>query len=446
MCGTVHKEQLKDKSLILPIRFAASQLGEGLQLSEEGDVVVCEGDQTMGCAISMMPIVPSQEAEVKFEVRVEEIRSTDAPDGLCIGVVLDSPEQVARMKEPPETLDMFQKAWVVGYDGQSFNGATQEWIDIDWQPKCLKLGDIVGARVTKGGQLDIYINNVFTVSGPKGIPVHMPLYAAVGLMGATKSVRILQPKKEDTTSSTKLRISDLTSGSAMFVNEDGSSSESTGECSPGKSSLRLPNPTPEESLRNAKHEEESRRLSMASQDGWRRFAEPATPGNLQFSKEGDVVTIRGETGQEMAVVIGAAPLSPSKGQVYFEVCIEKLNERVVVEEGLCIGITLDSPSQVAAMKEVPLTIDWLPKAWSVGYDGQTFDGSTQEWADVSWQPHSLKTRDIVGALVTREGQLQIFVNDELVVAGPRGGFNLWLRLRSRWLGTWDERARFDGIK
>ena len=63
---------------------------------------------------------------------------------------------------------------------------------VDWDPRSLEEGDVVGLLITASeGELIIFRNGKAVCAGPRGIPVACELYPVVDLLGAARAVRWL---------------------------------------------------------------------------------------------------------------------------------------------------------------------------------------------------------------------------------------------------------------
>eukprot|EP00913_Durusdinium_trenchii_P005331 g4975.t1 len=71
--------------------------------------------------------------------------------------------------------------------------------------------------------------------------------------------------------------------------------------------------------------------------------------------------------------------------------------------------------------ELPLTMDEVDPCWLLGFDGVEWDGAQLTWGPASWSPATLKVGDVVGVLVTLQGELQA------MDAGRMSGQGDWLR-------------------
>lgn len=145
------------------------------------------GEVMHGVVIGAQPLTPGP-AGLYFEVELEEVRSEEMPDGLSLGVTATPPEAV---QEIPATAEHVPQTWIVGYDGQMWDALDGTLSQVDWDPRSLQQGDVVGVLVTLSeGELLIFRNGVACCPGPRGIPVRdCQLYAVVDLLGAARSVK-----------------------------------------------------------------------------------------------------------------------------------------------------------------------------------------------------------------------------------------------------------------
>eukprot|EP00929_Paragymnodinium_shiwhaense_P096502 TRINITY_DN58107_c0_g3_i3.p1 TRINITY_DN58107_c0_g3~~TRINITY_DN58107_c0_g3_i3.p1 ORF type:complete len:1044 (-),score=101.90 TRINITY_DN58107_c0_g3_i3:44-3175(-) len=145
------------------------------------------GEDMHGVVVSAKPLCTSN-VGLYFEIKVEEVRPENMPDGLTVGVTATSPQSAA--KAEPATAEHLPHTWTLGYDGQMWDATTGELTSISWDPRCLVEGDTVGVLVTKAeGEMIVFRNGVPCCPGPRGIPVGLcPLFAVVDLLGAARAV------------------------------------------------------------------------------------------------------------------------------------------------------------------------------------------------------------------------------------------------------------------
>eukprot|EP00928_Gymnodinium_smaydae_P071177 TRINITY_DN54838_c0_g1_i1.p1 TRINITY_DN54838_c0_g1~~TRINITY_DN54838_c0_g1_i1.p1 ORF type:complete len:437 (-),score=73.37 TRINITY_DN54838_c0_g1_i1:263-1573(-) len=128
------------------------------------------------------------EGEAYFEVRVESTNEEDkALDGLTVGVMLGSPSDV--IKHPPDFADEIPDSWSAGFDGCYCHDGDMS--PIDWSPKELKVGDEVGVLITRNRDFCVLVNGELKATGLHKVPVGVPLYAFVNLMGRTTAVSLV---------------------------------------------------------------------------------------------------------------------------------------------------------------------------------------------------------------------------------------------------------------
>eukprot|EP00746_Dinoflagellata_sp_MGD_P166949 gnl/MRDRNA2_/MRDRNA2_97200_c0_seq1.p1 gnl/MRDRNA2_/MRDRNA2_97200_c0~~gnl/MRDRNA2_/MRDRNA2_97200_c0_seq1.p1 ORF type:complete len:381 (+),score=72.66 gnl/MRDRNA2_/MRDRNA2_97200_c0_seq1:79-1221(+) len=126
-----------------------------------------------------------------FEVRIEKT-SPDIQDpvGLAIGVTTTPPSQWP--KALPGTADEIDRMWLVGYDGDMWDGANQKWTTGNWSGAHLIAGDRVGLQVNTNGCLHLFANGRLVLNGPTGIPTKdTALYGVIDLLGRTDSVKLI---------------------------------------------------------------------------------------------------------------------------------------------------------------------------------------------------------------------------------------------------------------
>lgn len=146
------------------------------------------GEVMHGVVLGAAPLELVDRTCLYYELELTEIRSEEMPDGLTVGVTATVPTAI---QEIPETAEHIPQTWAVGYDGQLWDAATGGLSRVDWDPRSLAAGDVVGVLVTASeGELLVFHNGVACCPGPRGIPVGaMPLYPVVDLLGAAQAVR-----------------------------------------------------------------------------------------------------------------------------------------------------------------------------------------------------------------------------------------------------------------
>jgi len=109
---------------------------------------------------------------------------------------------------------------------------------------------------------------------------------------------------------------------------------------------------------------------------------------------------------------------------WYEVLVEEANPRW--SDGLGIGVaTVDSrDAALARVKNAERVIEGfayelIPESWLVGYDGRAKLRGMSRYLQAHeihqgmWRPNQLTSGDIVGLLATTDGNLMLFVNEEL---------------------------------
>jgi len=147
--------------------------------------------------------------------------------------------------------------------------------------------------------------------------------------------------------------------------------------------------------------------------------------NLRLSPDRSSATIRGQRFGGFAV--SSEVLSRKPHGRWFEVIIEEVDNSCGTS-GLGIGVSectsRDAALSLARMKSSEQVLEGyayelLPKSWLLGYDGRAkicgLDRSFQEYEmpQGSWHPEQLQQGDVVGLLVTCEGHMMLFVNEQL---------------------------------
>eukprot|EP00434_Breviolum_minutum_P014872 symbB.v1.2.013111.t1/scaffold921.1/size152096/7 len=157
-------------------------------LDDTGDVLLGQHgqDRMHGVLIGIRPL-PHCRAGAYFEVTLEEVRPGESPDGLTLGVTATSPD--ALPNDSPATLEHIPETWSLGYDGQMWDCESGTLTQVDWDPRSLAEGDVVGLLVTASeGELLIFRNGTAVAAGPRGIPINSrELYAVVDLLGAARA-------------------------------------------------------------------------------------------------------------------------------------------------------------------------------------------------------------------------------------------------------------------
>jgi len=145
------------------------------------------GELMHGVVLSSRPLECGR-AGLYFEVELVENRMEDAPDGLTIGVTATEP---AAIHAVPQTAERIPQTWVVGYDGQMWDPEATMLSQVEWDPRTLCEGDVIGVLITSSeGELLIFRNGDACCPGPRGIPVgSTPLFAVVDILGAARAIR-----------------------------------------------------------------------------------------------------------------------------------------------------------------------------------------------------------------------------------------------------------------
>lgn len=126
------------------------------------------------------------QGEQYFEVRVDDV-TLDQKDGLVIGVMLAKPTTV--LQDPPDFADELPDSWSLGYDGMC--NKCQSPSPIPWRPRDLQIGDRVGLLVSCYGCISVFQNDIEMARGFDRVPVGVPLYGFINLLGNTTGVTVL---------------------------------------------------------------------------------------------------------------------------------------------------------------------------------------------------------------------------------------------------------------
>merc|ERR1740129_2424260 len=107
-----------------------------------------------GTAISAAPIKVFQGVGRYFEIKVTEVRPGQ-PDGLAVGVTTRRPSEILSM---PAHADGLKPAWLIVFDGATWNSTLSEVGYSDWVTRDIRIDDTVGVLVTEYGALSIFVN------------------------------------------------------------------------------------------------------------------------------------------------------------------------------------------------------------------------------------------------------------------------------------------------
>eukprot|EP00746_Dinoflagellata_sp_MGD_P017126 gnl/MRDRNA2_/MRDRNA2_139094_c0_seq1.p1 gnl/MRDRNA2_/MRDRNA2_139094_c0~~gnl/MRDRNA2_/MRDRNA2_139094_c0_seq1.p1 ORF type:complete len:830 (+),score=182.15 gnl/MRDRNA2_/MRDRNA2_139094_c0_seq1:30-2492(+) len=340
-----------------------------------------------GALVTASPLQEFPEGKY-FEVELVETR-LGMPDGLAIGVTNTPPDEVS---PDLETADLIECCTTVGYDGQSYDGWTEEWKEVPWNPGNLRVGDHVGIIVTPDGAVGVMENGSpplwFAELGKE--VARQELFGVVDLIGSARGVKLI-------------------------ANSPGGGSSSSS--SPRGVEGKKPYPQSSQTPSTAASEASGRQGGLMA--AALRFEPSSATELVKISSDCLRAKYVGESTDEMyGVVLSRSPVIPTAAGHYFEVEIEMTSNKEE-PDGLCLGYTLLKPQEVAE-GEAPQTADMLDNTWVIGYDGQAWDGIKKEWMEVDWNPSIVNVGDHVGALITPQGEFQIFVNGQLRARGPTG--------------------------
>jgi hypothetical protein len=175
-----------------PFCWADDPHGSNVDIDEDGQTASFIGkEKTALHAYVVTEEPPLLEADqgYGFEVLIKKVR-TGQEDGLAIGFTATPPDMWP--EELPETADLIEQSFLVGYNGEMYDGGTENWTPCPWSPAHLSEGDRVGVQVSQEGKFFVVVNQkvVFSTS----IPIQAdgpPLFGVVDLLGNTDAVTLL---------------------------------------------------------------------------------------------------------------------------------------------------------------------------------------------------------------------------------------------------------------
>jgi len=120
-----------------------------------------------------------------FEVCLEAVNLQEQ-DGLTMGVTakLPSQERYGCAADVPYS-------WSVGYDGRANIHGASDLVLTNWNPICLNVGDRVGFLVAGDGAACVVVNNKRVANLPGTIPIDLPLYGMVDLLGHAQGISLV---------------------------------------------------------------------------------------------------------------------------------------------------------------------------------------------------------------------------------------------------------------
>eukprot|EP00439_Symbiodinium_sp_Y106_P030723 s2626_g3.t1 len=170
------------------LSFAASLASSFVRISEDG--LTAEHMDPNGPALQGVVFgstrIPTFSAGAYFEVLVQKA-NLDEEDGLTLGVTTALPQEIP---EPFVTADDVPNSYCFGFDGKAVLPDSDDPIDTGWNPKDVRVGDRVGLLVTPQGEGQVFRNGEAKVSGVLGLPVGVPLFPIVDLLGSAVSVSL----------------------------------------------------------------------------------------------------------------------------------------------------------------------------------------------------------------------------------------------------------------
>merc|ERR1712146_74422 len=108
-----------------------------------------------------------------FEVQVDRVRQGE-DDGLVVGVTTTKPKDLRRLvPDLPFVASEVPSSWCIGFTGMAHSTVNQnDFVDVDWEPQYLRVGDRVGLLVTPKGELCVLENDRPAAWGPDVVPVN----------------------------------------------------------------------------------------------------------------------------------------------------------------------------------------------------------------------------------------------------------------------------------
>ena len=302
-----------------------------------------------------------------WEVEIAEF-DDDLPDTFGIGITQLAP---SKLTAAPKSADFFVPSFVLYFDGNFWNSNTKTWerVVMGYHRERLERGHKLGILITPARQFILFVNDKPFCFVPAQCPGKGRLYPVAELLGSVNAIT-LQP-------------------------------------------FAVPP-----------------RWNYPKVKGW--FAVEMKESHVKLShmiEEGFVVATYGDGGAHIdlaqkgkdlnGMAFTDTPLNYQEdGRRYFEIVVEEIadfNEKTA-KIGMCIGVTLCDPNDIAEVGGVDKAVD-VPLCWLVGFDGKQFDGVRQSWSFNSWNPLLMKKGTKVGIVLTLDGHMLVYQNDVLVSKG-----------------------------
>ena len=167
-------------------RCAFLAVGAGLEAAPDGRVLRRKTADDLDC-VAMGPLFPHG---MLRGFSVEIVTSRDGKrDGLTVGVTETVPIE---LRELPATADGLHRCWLVGFNGQAWDGGLGRWAAFpDANFAGLGVGEVVTVLVHRHhGSLEVLRNGVRVAILP-GVLTDMPVFPVVDLLGAAQAVRVV---------------------------------------------------------------------------------------------------------------------------------------------------------------------------------------------------------------------------------------------------------------
>jgi len=186
-------EMKQDDSDDEPFSWAADPCGRNVQVSDDGLTATFVGKEKSDLhafVVTEEPPLLEADQGYGFEIQILNVRSLQEEDGLAIGFTATPPDMWP--EDLPETADIIDTTFLVGYNGEMWDGGAQQWHKCPWSPAGLVEGDRVGVQVSLEGKLFVVLNQEVVFSTNISVaPDGPPLYGVVDLLGNTDSVLLL---------------------------------------------------------------------------------------------------------------------------------------------------------------------------------------------------------------------------------------------------------------
>jgi len=196
----------RDSSIVLP--FNRKCLGVNLSISQDGYRLCRVEGCRQSIAMGMGSLQCLPQGGYFYQVSVDETMGGWV-GALGLGVTRCPEAIVDRL---PEKAWKLPHTYMIGYWGRLFCGNKE--YETTWEAQRLKPGDVIGFRITKLGEIIVYVNGVAQEYINACFPTDdKPCYPLVDVFGATTSVTMLkspgQPPGDDVVLPARKELSDI---------------------------------------------------------------------------------------------------------------------------------------------------------------------------------------------------------------------------------------------